>query len=68
MVINETTPPPRITTVAGGAGSYTDNIGSKGGGSYKDRINTVYVAGENGNYPGGGVGDVLTRFTISSST
>jgi LCP family protein required for cell wall assembly len=32
------------------------SIPGKGGGSYKDRINTVYVAGENGHYPGGGVG------------
>jgi LCP family protein required for cell wall assembly len=32
------------------------NIPGKGGGSYKDRINTVYVAGENGHYAGGGVG------------
>lgn len=38
------------------------SIPGKGGGSYKDRINTVYVAGENAKYDGGGVGllkDVL---------
>jgi len=32
------------------------SIPGKDGGSYQDRINTVYVAGENGKYPGGGVG------------
>lgn len=31
------------------------NIPAKGGGTYQDRINTAYVAGENENYPGGGV-------------
>ncbi|HYM16859.1 MAG TPA: LCP family protein [Dehalococcoidia bacterium] len=31
------------------------NIPGKNGGTYQDRINTVYVAGELGKYPGGGV-------------
>jgi LCP family protein required for cell wall assembly len=32
------------------------NIPAKGGGTYQDRVNTVYVSGELGKYPGGGVG------------
>ncbi len=32
------------------------SIPGKEGGSYQDRINTAYVAGENAKYPGGGVG------------
>lgn len=32
------------------------DIPGKQGGTYQDRINTVYVAGELGKYPGGGVG------------
>jgi len=32
------------------------DIPGKNGGTYQDRINTVYVAGEMGKYPGGGIG------------
>ncbi len=32
------------------------DIPGKQGGTYQDRVNTVYVAGEMGKYPGGGVG------------
>jgi len=42
---------------------YVD-IPTKGGGSFKERINTAYEYGENGNYPGGG--QALAKKTVEN--
>jgi polyisoprenyl-teichoic acid--peptidoglycan teichoic acid transferase len=42
---------------------YVD-IPTKGGGSFKERINTAYEYGENGNYPGGGA--ALVKKTVEN--
>ncbi|HEY7268295.1 MAG TPA: LCP family protein, partial [Dehalococcoidia bacterium] len=42
---------------------YVD-IPTKGGGSFKERINTAYEYGENGNYPGGG--QALVKKTVEN--
>jgi LCP family protein required for cell wall assembly len=42
---------------------YVD-IPTKGGGSFKERINTAYEYGENGNYPGGG--SALAKKTVEN--
>ena len=49
-------PKTRSTGILGIPRDLWVSIPGKGGGSYQDRINTAYVAGENAKYPGGGVG------------
>ncbi len=48
-------PKTRSTGILGIPRDLWVNIPGKDGGTYQDRINTAYVAGENGKYPGGGV-------------
>ena len=48
-------PKTRSTGILGIPRDLYVNIPGKQGGTYQDRINTVYVAGEMGHYPGGGV-------------
>lgn len=49
-------PKTKSTGILGIPRDYQVNIPGQNGGTYQDRINTVYVAGELGKYPNGGVG------------
>jgi LCP family protein required for cell wall assembly len=49
-------PKTKSTGILGIPRDYQIDIPGRNGGTYQDRINTVYVAGELGKYPGGGVG------------